>query len=137
MLLTDIAIEHTKKSRTGAPDVTYQMHPFENSVGANAGKFEILRDITESDHKKVKRSAHVTTAQLAELYARQIIESYSIRLRLRPSKGEYPGAPPGKKVPASCIQAGSSFHRLMRGVDRTTPVSNELKQVLLRINVKP
>ncbi len=136
MILMDIAIEHTKKSRNGAPDSSYLMHPFENSVGANAGKFEILRDITESDHAKVKRSAHVTATQLAELYAREIIESYGIRLRLRPSEGDYPGAPPGKKVPASCILPGSNFDRLKRGFDTSKPVSEELKQVLLRINVK-
>ncbi len=136
MLLTDIAIKHTKKSRTGAPDVTFLMHPFENSVGPNAGKFEILRDITEPDHENVKRSAHVTGTQLAELYARGIIDSYGIRLRLRPSKGEYPGAPPGKKVPASCIQPGSNVDRMMRGFDKSKPISDELKQVLLRINVK-
>jgi hypothetical protein len=137
MLLTDIAIVHTKKSRRGGPDETYLMHPFENSIGANAGKFEILRDITEPGHAKVKRSTHVTKTQLAELYAKGLIENYGFRLRLRPGKGEYPGAPPGKKVPMSCIQPGSSFDRLMQGVDRKKPVSDELKQILLRVNVKP
>jgi len=48
----------------------------------------------------------------------------------------YPGAPPGKKVPASCIQPGSNVDRMMRGFDKSKPISDELKQVLLRINVK-
>jgi hypothetical protein len=134
-LLTEIAIEHTKKSLVGGPDAVYLMHPFKNSLGANAGKYEILRDITELGHAKVKRSAHVTAAQLAELYAKGVIEAYGFRLRLRPSEGDYPGAPPGKKVPASCIQVGSNFDRLIRGVDRSKSVSDELKQILLRVNV--
>lgn len=136
MLLTEIAIEHTKKSRLGGPDAVYLMHPFENAIGANAGKYEILRDINEPGHAKVKRSAHVTATQLAELYAKGLIEAYGFRLRLRPSKGDYPGPPPGKKVSTSCIQVGSNFDRLMRGVDRSKSVSEELKQILLRVNVK-
>ena len=136
MLLTDIAIEHTKKSRVGGPDGVYQMHPFENTTGANAGKYEIVRNINEPGHTKVKRSAHVTALQLAELYAKGVIDAYGFRLRLRPSSGDYPGAPPGKKVPASCIQVGSNFDRLMRGVDTSRSVSEDLKQILLRVNVK-
>lgn len=136
MLLTEIAIVHTKKSRIGEPDAVYRMHPFENSIGANAGKYEILRDIAEPGRFKVKRSAHVTAPQLAELYAKGVMEAYGFRLRLRPSKGDYPGAPLGKKVPASCIQVDSNFDRLMRGVDRSKSVSEELKQILSRVNVK-
>lgn len=136
MVLNDISIEHIRKSRVGGPGVVYLMHPFENSIGANAGKFEIIRDINEPGQPKVKRSAHVTATQLADLYARGVIEAYGFRLRLRPNKGDYPDSPPGKKVPANCIQAGSNFDRLMRSVDKTKPVSEELKQILLRVNVK-
>ena len=39
MLLQDIAIGHTKKARKGnESDQDFIMHPFENSIGAHAGK---------------------------------------------------------------------------------------------------
>lgn len=136
MLLTDITIEHTKRASKGVPTQHFVMHPFESSSGSDAGTFEILRDIKEPDHKKVKRSVHVTTLQLAELYAKGVIEKFDILLRLRPNQGKYPSAPPGKKVPVSCITPGSSFDRLMRGFDKSAPVNAELKQILLRMNVK-
>ncbi len=44
MLLTDVGIEHTKKSRVDGFSEAYMLHPFENSKGAIAGKYEILRD---------------------------------------------------------------------------------------------
>jgi hypothetical protein len=135
MLMTDIAIEHTKKSRKGGPDETFLMHPFENSKGADTGKYEILRDIVEAGQPRQKRSAHVTFAQLAELYARGLVETYKIRLRLRPAAGAYPTAPPGKTVPASCIQPGSEFDRLVRRVDTSTTVSSGLKMALKRMNM--
>lgn len=103
MLITDIAIEHTKKSRKGGPDETFLMHPFENSQGTNAGKYEVLIESVEPGQGKCKRSIHVNLPQLAELYARGLTEILGIRLRLRPADGSYPTAPPGKKVPASVV----------------------------------
>ena len=135
MLLTDIAIEHTKKSRKGGPDETFLMHPFENSRGNNAGMYEILRDINESGQKKCKRSVHVTAPQLAEMYARGITESFDIRLRLRPADGNYPTAPPGKKVPLSCIRSNSAFARLVQDTDQKLPVTPPLKLALERLNI--
>lgn len=135
MLLTDITIEHTKKSRKGGPDQVFQMHPFENSQGANAGKYEILRDINQAGQIKRKRSTHVTAAQLAELYARGLTESFDIRLRLRPTEGNYPTAPPGKKVPFNCIKTGSVFSRMVQSIDRASPVTPELKTTLAILNI--
>ena len=135
MPLTDITIEHTKKSRKGGPDETFLMHPFENSTGPNAGKYEILRDINEPGEKKRKRSAHVTAAQLAELYARGLTETFEIRLRLRPADGNYPTAPPGKKVPLNCIKTGSVFSRMVQSIDQTSPVTPGLKTTLARLNI--
>jgi hypothetical protein len=135
MLMTDIAIEHTKKSRKGGPDETFLMHPFENSRGSHAGKYEVLIEIVKPGQGKCKRSIHVNLLQLAELYARGLTEILGIRLRLRPEDGSYPTAPPGKKVSASFIRTGSEFHHLVQGVDVTLPVSFELKAVLERLKV--
>lgn len=102
MLLTDIAIAHIKKPRKGEPDQLFTMHPFENSQGEGAGKYEILRNINGLGEKPMKRSAHVTMSELAELYAHGLLETFQIRLRLRSTDNDYPSAPPGKKVPAHC-----------------------------------
>ena len=135
MLLTDIAIKHTKKSRKGEPDATFVMHPFENSQGANAGKYEVLRDIVRTCQPKRKRSAHVSAAQLAQMYARELMPAFGIRLRLRSAANDYPTAPPGKIVPRSCIQPGSVFEALVKKVDTTQPVDNALKLALARLEI--
>jgi len=133
-LLTDIAIEHTYKGKKAPAPLTFTMHPFENSQGENAGLFEVLRDVDELP-KKVKRSTHLTRAELAELYARGLVERYSILLRLRPSAGQYPDAPPAKKVPAFCIAAGSDFDRLVRAVDLNVPLSAGLRSKMDRLGL--
>lgn len=135
MLLKDIVIEHTKKSRKGGLDEIFVMHPFENTQGVNVGKYEILRDFLEPGEKKKKRSGHVTLAQLAELYARELIDIFGILLRLRPAEGNYPTAPPAKKVPITCIKTDSGFDRLVQGVNTLRPIGMELKAVLKRLNV--
>ena len=135
MLLTDIVIKHTRKSRKGEPDATFVMHPFENSQGANAGKYEVLRDIVRTGQPKRKRSAHVSAAQLAQMYARELMPAFGIRLRVRSAANDYPTPPPGKKVPLSCIQPGSRFEALVKKVDTTQPVDNALKLALARIEI--
>lgn len=135
MLMLDIAIEHTKKSRNGGPDEAFVMHPFENTQGANTGKYEVLRSINMTGQSSQKRSTHVNLHQMAELYARGLLEIYNIRLRLRPADNNYPTAPPGKRVPASCIKSGSMFDRLVKSIDTTKPVSNDLKVALKRLSI--
>lgn len=136
-LLTDIAIEHTKKSRKGEPDQHFIMHPFENSQGEGAGKYEILRKISGVGEKPMKRSAHVTLSELAELYAHGLHETFQIRLRLRSTKNDYPTAPPGKKVPKSCIAADSEFDRMVKMISQKHPVSAGLSQQLVKLNIVP
>jgi len=133
-LLTDIAIQHTYRGKKSPAPLTFTMHPFENTQGEHAGLFEVLRDVDELP-KKVKRSTHLTRAELAELYARGLVERFAIRLRLRPGTGQYPDAPPGKKVPAACIVAGSDFDRRMRAVNVKTPMSEGLRLKLTRLGL--
>lgn len=135
MLLTDIAIAHTKKSRKGEPDQHFIMHPFENSQGEGAGKYEILRDINGPGEKPMKRSAHVTLSELAELYAHGLLETFQIRLRLRSTNNDYPTAPLGKKVPARCIEPGSEFDRTVKSISPKQPFSAGLSRELVKLNI--
>lgn len=133
-ILTDIAIEHTYKGKKSLVPLTFTMHPFENSIGEHAGRFEVVRDI-ENTGKKQKRSAHLTKVELAEMYARQLDEHFGIRLRLRPAGSNYPDAPPGKKVPRTCIVPGSDFDRMVRRVDVGQPMSLGLRDQLRRLGL--
>lgn len=132
--LADIAIEHTYKGKKTSDPVTFTMHPFRNVQGNHEGRFEVMRDINE-DGLKRKRSAHLTTNELAEAYARGIIDQYEIRLRLRPASGAYPDSPPGKKVPLRCVVGGSDFDRMVRSVDVAQPISQGLKRELGRLGL--
>jgi len=135
MLLTDIAIAHIKKSRKGEPDRLFTMHPFENSQGESAGKYEILRNINGPGEKPMKRSAHVTLSELAELDAHGVLEMFQIRLRLRSTNNDYPSAPPGKKVPAHCIQPGSEFDMAVKSISPKQPYSAGLLRELVKLNI--
>ncbi|MBP6902783.1 MAG: hypothetical protein KBC73_22010 [Burkholderiaceae bacterium] len=133
-LLTDIAITHTYKGKKSPDPVSFTLHPFQNSTGTHIGRYEVLRDIEIGSRTK-KRSAHLTKAELAELYARGLHEKFSIRLRLRPQGATYPDAPPGKKVPSHCILRGSDFARLVAAVDPTSTMSGGLRNQLARIGL--
>lgn len=133
MILTDITVHHTKKSRTGAPDESFDMHPFEVSQGPNAGKYEVLRSVELTPGKRANRSIHVTQAQLAELYASGLMDALELRLRVKPRDGSYPTAPPVKRIPQHCIQPGSAFARLVAAVPASTQTSAALSLVLERL----
>ncbi|MBA3058647.1 MAG: hypothetical protein KJ614_00150 [Gammaproteobacteria bacterium] len=47
MLLTDIAVEHTRVSKQNGVRQTFLLHPFTNTQRDTLGKFEIVRDISE------------------------------------------------------------------------------------------
>lgn len=133
-MMTDISIEHTYKGKKTPAPVSFTMHPYQNSQGAHAGLFEVLRDLKEQP-SKVKRSAHLTTSELAEAYARGLIEQYEIRLRLRAANGAYPDSPPGKKVPRHCVTPHSDFDRMIHAVDLSCPVSPGLRRQLGRLGL--
>ncbi|MEN9468216.1 MAG: hypothetical protein RL081_2217 [Pseudomonadota bacterium] len=88
MLLTDIAVEHTLVSKNNGVRQTYLLHPFTNTQRDTLGKFEIVRDIREPGFKDVKRSAFVTFQQLAELYAKGVLEEFGFSVRMCPGQGK-------------------------------------------------
>ncbi|MCY4745649.1 hypothetical protein NYO99_11755 [Pelomonas sp. UHG3] len=133
-LLTDIAIEHVYHGKGASAPTKYVMHPFENSTGDGKGRYEVIRDLA-GDGKAKKRSAHLTKAELSELYARGLHDQFGIRLRLRPAGQDYPAAPPGKRVSSRHITPGSDFEKQVRIFDTKRPVSAGLREQLFRLSV--
>jgi hypothetical protein len=129
MLLTDIAIEHEYRGKKAPTPLRFTMHPFVNDRGEGKGQFEVLGNLP-GPGKLVKRSIHVTQDELAELYARGLVEQLGLRLRLRAASGHYPDAPPGKKVPRRCISVESSFDRQVVAIDLGKPISQSLRMKL-------
>ncbi|MGF6635108.1 hypothetical protein [Paraburkholderia sp. MM6662-R1] len=131
MTLTDIAIEHTYRGKRLATATTYTVHPFENEKGEHRGKFEILRDIKVEDGGSIKRSAHVTRAELIELYARGLMERETgIRIRVRPSTDVYPTSPLGKAVPRQYVSPHTAFDRDIGDFDASLPIRPALQSQL-------
>lgn len=126
MLLTDIAIEHEYQGKKATTPLRFVMHPFINDQGENKGKYEVLGNLP-GPGTTPKRSIHVTREELAELYARDLVGQLGLRLRLRPLYGDYPDAPPAKKVPRHCITAGSAFDKSIDAIDLAKPISESLR----------
>jgi len=136
-VLTDIAIEHIYNGKLTPAEATFLLHPFENRIGEYKGKFEILRNC-EVDGKTVKRSAHVTRAELAELYARGLMESDAgIRMRVRPEEEPYPTAPPGKRMSRKQIAAETDFDHEVKSFDVSQPMTEGLKKQLTLLGFGP
>jgi hypothetical protein len=89
MLLTDIAVEHTLVSKKNGLRQTFVLHPFTDTQRDSLGKFEIVRDISQPGFKDVKRSTFVTLLQLAELYAKGVLEEFGFSVRMCPAQGTY------------------------------------------------
>ena len=136
MLLTDIAVEHTPASPKGGLPGTLLLHPFTNTQRDSLGKFEIVRSIREPGAKEVKRSTFVSFQQLAELYAKGVLNEYGFSVRMCPAGGKYPMVNPVKKILPTNIKPGSQFDLAVQGVDVSKPESRELRTALLRTNVK-
>lgn len=136
MLLTDIAVEHTLVSKKNGARQTFLLHPFTNTQRDTLGKFELVRDIRDSGSKAVKRSAFVTFQQLAELYAKGVIEEFEFSVRMCPGQGTYSTANPAKKILPTNIRPGSPFDLAVQKVDVSKPANRELRTALLRTNVK-
>ena len=129
MLLTDIAIGHEYRGKKAPGPLRFMMHPFINDRGEGKGQFEVLGDLP-GPGRLAKRSIHVTREELAELYARGLIEQLGLRLRMRAASGDYPDSPPGKKVPRRCIEPGSSFDRQVAAVNLGQPITPSLRMKL-------
>ncbi len=136
MLLTDIAVEHTMTPLKGGPRVTVALHPFTNTQRDSLGKFEIVRGVSEPGGKEVRRSTFVSFQQLAELYAKGVLDEFEFSVRMCPADGKYPATTPIKKVLPSNIQPRSQFDLAVQGVDVSKPASRELRTSLLRTHVK-
>jgi hypothetical protein len=136
MLLTDIAVEHTLVSHQKEVRGTFVLHPFTNTQRDTFGKFEIVRDIREPGFKDIKRSAFVTFQQLAELYAKGVLQEFEFSIRMCPGQGKYPTANPLKKLLPTNIKSGSPFDLAVQNVDVSKPASRELRTALLRTNIK-
>lgn len=136
MLLTDIAVEHTLVSKKDGVRQTYLLHPFTNTQRDTLGKFEIVRVISEPGFKEVKRSAFVTFQQLAELYAKGVLEEFGFSVRMCPGQGTHPTVNPAKKVLPTSIRPGSPFDLAVQKVDVAKPAIRELRTALLRTHVK-
>jgi len=136
MLLTDIAVEHTLAPPKGGQRVTLLLHPFTNTQRDSLGKFEIVRGMREPGLKEVKRSTFVSFQQLAELYAKGVLDEFGFSVRMCPADGKYPAANLAKKIVPTSIRPGSQFDLAVQGVDVLKPATRELRTALLRTNVK-
>lgn len=136
MLLTDIAVEHTLAPPKGGLRVTLVVHPFTNTQRDSLGKFEIVRSVREPNGKDVKRSTFVSFQQLAELYAKGVLEEFGFGVRMCPADGKHPNVTPVKKLLPACIKPGSPFDLAVQGVDVSIPATRELRTALLRTSVK-
>ena len=136
MLLTDIAVEHVLVSKKTGVRQTYLLHPFTDRQRDSLGKFELVRDVREPGAKEVRRSTFVSLAQLAELYAKGVLDEFGFSVRMCPADGKYPTANPVKKILPTSIRPGSPFDLAVRGVDVAKPASRELRTALLRTNVR-
>ncbi len=136
MLLTDIAVEHTLTPVKGGPRVTLVLHPFTNTQRDSLGKFEIVRGVSAPGGKEVRRSTFVSFQQLAELYAKGVLDEFGFSVRMCPADGKHPATTPVKKIQPSNIQPRSQFELAVQGVDVSKPASRELRTSLLRTHVK-
>ena len=101
MLLTDIAVEHTVVSKKDGVRQTFLLHPFTDTQRDSLGKFELVRDVSQPGLKDVKRSTFVSFHQLAELYAKGLLEAARVKLLvasvMRPMAAYLRGARPQRR----------------------------------------
>lgn len=135
MFQTDISVVHRKLRGTGDPDAVYVMHPFKNAKGPNAGLYEVLRDFKSPTGKPMKRSAHVSDKQLAELMARDLLSALSIRIRVKPADQPYPTSPPAKPIRRVHVRKGSAFDVQIGSIDVSQPMDAAIVSVLGRLGV--
>lgn len=136
MLLTDIAVEHALPPSKAGVRATLVLHPFTNTQRDSLGKFEIVRSVAEPGAKEVKRSTFVSFAQLAELYAKGVLDEYGFSVRMCAAGGQHPKVTPTKKILPASIRPGSAFDLAVKAVDGSKPATRELRTALLRTNVQ-
>ncbi len=133
MMLAAITVAHTYKGKKTAEPQTFAMHPFAEKQGEHAGCYEIVH--SRRGAEAPEHSGYVTDDQLAELFARGLIETLGLRLRLQPAEGLYPDSLPAKKVPRSSIAEGSDFARRVEAFEGRGPVTAGLRTVLAQMGL--
>lgn len=78
--------------------VNVVLHPFINTQHDSLGKFEIVRTVRELGAKDVKRSTFLSFQQLAELYAKGVLEEYGFSVRMCVTRGKHPAVTLIKKL---------------------------------------
>jgi len=136
MLLTDIAVEHVLVAPKGGARETIVVHPFTNTQRDSLGKFEIVRVERAPGAKEARRSTFVSFQQLAELYAKGVLEEGEFSVRMCAAGGRYPKVNPLKKILPANVRPGSAFDLAVQAVDVSQPANRELRTALLRTNVK-
>jgi hypothetical protein len=126
----DLRIEHTYRKRNSTHEESMWMNPYRNQKTPHAGLYDIARTAKNGSANR-KYSSHVTLEELAELYARGLVDSEKLRLRLTPSDGTtYPIKPPRKYLPSGCLVAGSRLDNLIQRSTKSGPFSPDMLRVL-------
>lgn len=129
--LTDVRRIHVYQDQARTRSSTHVMHPFLNVKGPNRDRYEVLRTIGP----KQKKSAHVTGAELAEMFAHGCFEQFNIRLRMKPADGVYPGSPPALHPRDEDVVPGSGFAAAVARVDTRSALSHGVRSVLRQLGV--
>lgn len=129
--LRDIRRTHVYQNQARTRSSTHVMHPFLNMKGPNRDHYEVLRRLAP----KQKKSAHVTYAELAEMFAHGCFEEFNIRLRMKPGDGVYPGSPPALHPSDDDIVPGSVFAAAVIQVDTRAALSPGVCGVLRQLGV--
>lgn len=80
----------------------------------------------------MKRSTFVSFQQLAELYAKGLLDEYGFSVRMCVPGGKHPAVTPTKKLLSTHIKSGSSFEQAVQGLDVAKAATWELKTALFR-----
>jgi hypothetical protein len=128
--LQDVRRTHVYQNQSRTHSSTHVMHPFLNVKGPNRDRYEVLRTLGP----KQKKSAHVTYAELAEMFAHGCFEQFNIRLRMKPADGVYPGSPPALHPRNEDIVPGSGFAEAVARVNTRSALSPGVADVLRQLS---
>jgi hypothetical protein len=129
--LLDVQRTHVFRDRGRTQASTHVLHPFLNVKGPHRDRYEVLRTLSA----KKKQSAHVSYAELVEMFAHGCFEQFNIRIRMKPRDSIYPTSPPGLHPRHEDIVPGSDFARALAQVNTRASLSPQLKDVLRQLGV--
>ena len=129
--LHDVTRTHVYQNQARTQSSTHVMHPFLNVKGPNRDRYGVLRTLGP----KQKKSAHVTYAELAEMFAHGYFEQFNIRLRMKPAGGPYPCSPPALHPRDEDVVPESGFADAVARVDARSALSPSVAGVLRQLGV--